>query len=157
MRVELLNFFLSRSLSTLSDSWFLSITILASIDFNTLHVCMLYNIKIFHLICNQFLAVWKNMRIWLSLFCVPWFPGYAWRFIYLQKGTQSLETREHMTNLKGLYHGCGFCSLRLPRYWWTLAALAALLIVVNFNLSNAPSAQDNLSKLLTALIAKRCF
>ena len=31
--------------------------------------------------------------------------------------------------------------------------LAALLIAVNFNLSNAPHAQDNLSKLLTALSA----
>ena len=40
------------------------------------------------------------IRIWLSLSCVPWFPGYTWRIIiYLQKHKQSLETRVHMTNL----------------------------------------------------------
>ena len=38
-------------------------------------------------------------RIWLSLSCAPWFPGYNWRFIYLQRGTQSLVTRVHMTKL----------------------------------------------------------
>ena len=53
--------------------------------------------------------------------------------------------------LKGLYQGSGFCSPCLPRSWWTLTAPAALLITVNFNLSDTPSAQDNLSKLLTAL------
>ena len=34
-----------------------------------------------------------------------------------------------------------------------LAVSAALLIAVNFNLSDVPSAQDNLSKLLSALSA----
>ena len=33
----------------------------------------------------------RDFRIWL--------PGYTQRFIYLHKGTQSLETRVHMTNL----------------------------------------------------------
>ena len=54
-------------------------------------------------------------------------------------------------DLKGLYHGSGFCPPHLPCSWWTLARPAALLIVVNFNHSDAPSAQDNLSKLLATL------
>ena len=41
----------------------------------------------------------KDLWIWLSLSCVPWFPAYKWRFIYLEKCTQSLETRLRMKNL----------------------------------------------------------
>ena len=41
----------------------------------------------------------KKVGIWLSLSCVLWCPGYTWCFTYLQKGTQSLETLVHMTNL----------------------------------------------------------
>ena len=41
----------------------------------------------------------KYLWIWLRLSCVPWFQEYTWRFIYLQKGTQSLETSVHLTNL----------------------------------------------------------
>ena len=42
----------------------------------------------------------RSIGTWWSLSCVPWYPGYTWCFIYLQKGAQSLETRVHMTNLK---------------------------------------------------------
>ena len=38
----------------------------------------------------------------------------------------------------------------VSRSWVLHTALATLLVAVNFNLSDAPSAQDNLSKLLTA-------
>ena len=37
--------------------------------------------------------------IWLRSSCVPWIPGYTWRFKYLPKGTQSLKTKVHMTNI----------------------------------------------------------
>ena len=36
-------------------------------------------------------------RIWLSLSCVTWKPAYTWRSIYSQKGTQSPESKVHMT------------------------------------------------------------
>ena len=44
-------------------------------------------------------------------------------------------------------------SYNLKGLWVLLTAPAALLISVNFNLIDATSAQDNLSKLLTALSA----
>ena len=47
--------------------------------------------------CHMFLSLLAG--IWWSLACVPWILGYMWCLINLLKGTQSLETRVHKTNL----------------------------------------------------------
>ena len=38
-------------------------------------------------------------RIWLSLSCVPWFPGTVYSFVSMQNVICTLETSVHMTNL----------------------------------------------------------
>ena len=55
--------------------------------------------------CSKRILTWKLYsctlinRILVSLSCIPWFLRYTWRFVYLQKGTQPLKTRVHMTDL----------------------------------------------------------
>ena len=49
--------------------------------------------KLFYKIITQIIVNLSNLS------CVPWFPGHTWRFVCLQKGTWSLETRLQMTNL----------------------------------------------------------
>ena len=45
--------------------------------------------------------------------CLSPSPGYTWCFTYLQKGTQSLETRIHMTNLTFMFKVVAFMLVQL--------------------------------------------